>query len=131
MGRLQRVERGSDRQQLQEPSGYQLRPTDHGLAATGGSDPEKQVHVISKVSSAAMRIEITDQGKGFDPESLPDPLASENLLRPNGRGIFFMKRYMDDIDHTFKPGVGMVVTLKKRVTMGASGLGQVEEEDEE
>ncbi len=39
-----------------------------------------------------------DQGEGFDPEEIADPLAPENLLKASGRGIFFMRSFMDDVD---------------------------------
>lgn len=40
---------------------------------------------------------IKDQGSGFDPESIPDPTAPENLLKENGRGIFLMKNLSDEV----------------------------------
>jgi serine/threonine-protein kinase RsbW len=42
-------------------------------------------------------IRIADQGKGLDPDTLPDPLAPENLLRGSGRGIFLIRSFMDDV----------------------------------
>ena len=42
-------------------------------------------------------IKVRDHGEGFDPEQLPDPLAPENLLKASGRGIFFMRSFMDDV----------------------------------
>ena len=38
-----------------------------------------------------------DHGQGFDPGSVPNPVAPENLLKADGRGIFFMKQFMDDV----------------------------------
>lgn len=38
-------------------------------------------------------IEVHDQGEGFNPDTLPDPLAEENLLKPSGRGVFLMKQF--------------------------------------
>ena len=57
-----------------------------------------------------------DEGVGFDPSRLGDPLAPENLLRPNGRGIFYMRSFMDDITYGSGPGGGTLVTLRKRLT---------------
>ena len=50
------------------------------------------------VSKAPDRLTVTvaDEGKGFDINSLPDPLAEENLLNQSGRGIFLMKAFMDE-----------------------------------
>ena len=42
-------------------------------------------------------ITIRDQGKGLDPEKIPDPLAPENLLKQSGRGIFLMRSLMDEV----------------------------------
>ncbi len=91
-------------------------------------DPEKTVRVDLDLEGRDVVIQVTDEGKGFDPESLPDPLASENLLRPTGRGIFLMKRYLDEIDYEFKPGVGTVLTLRKRLPAGPTDATQQEEE---
>ena len=42
-------------------------------------------------------VRVRDQGEGFDPEEVADPLAPENLLKSSGRGIFFMRSFMDDV----------------------------------
>jgi serine/threonine-protein kinase RsbW len=59
-------------------------------------------------------IRIRDHGEGFDPEALPDPLAPENLLKASGRGIFFMRSFMDDVQIQRAPGGGMEVRMVKR-----------------
>jgi serine/threonine-protein kinase RsbW len=79
-------------------------------------DPRKRVEIEVRVGGVEVEIRITDEGKGFDPQGLPDPLAPENLMRPNGRGILFMQRFMDDIEYTFLSEGGTVVTLRKRIT---------------
>src|SRR5262245_12325112 len=61
-------------------------------------DASKSVEVVFLVPSDRLEIRIRDEGPGFDPRSLPDPLAPENLLRPGGRGVFLIRRYMDDVD---------------------------------
>jgi serine/threonine-protein kinase RsbW len=58
-------------------------------------------------------IRISDEGEGFDPESLPDPLAPENLLRTSGRGIFLIRSFMDEFDIRRGESGGMDVTLVK------------------
>ena len=64
-------------------------------------------------------VRVLDQGAGFDPEEIADPLAPENLLKASGRGIFFMKSFMDDV--TLKRGSegGMEVRMVKKLS--ASG----------
>lgn len=79
-------------------------------------NPSKQVHVDLAVEAGELVIRIEDEGMGFDPEHLGDPLAPENLLRPNGRGIFYMKKFMDRIEYGAGPGGGTMVTLRKRIT---------------
>ena len=83
-------------------------------------DPAKQVHVDLTLEGNEghehwLVIRVQDEGRGFDPSDLEDPLAPENLLKPNGRGIFYMKSFMDDIQYGVRPGGGTVVTLRKRV----------------
>ena len=61
-------------------------------------------------------IRVVDQGEGFDLQEVGDPLAPENLLKPNGRGIFYMKSFMDRIEYSSRAdGGGTVVTLRKQI----------------
>lgn len=78
-------------------------------------DPSKQVAVGLRVVSEMLEISVQDQGEGFDPSGVRDPLDTENLLRPDGRGIFYMRRMMDDIEYSFGPNGGTLVTLRKRI----------------
>ena len=61
-------------------------------------------------------VRVLDQGEGFEPEEIADPLAPENLLKASGRGIFFMKSFMDDV--TLKRGSegGMEVRMVKKLS---------------
>jgi serine/threonine-protein kinase RsbW len=77
-------------------------------------DPTKQVQVDLTIEGETLVIRVQDEGRGFDPTHLEDPLAPENLLKPNGRGIFYMKSFMDDVQYGVRPGGGTVVTLRKR-----------------
>lgn len=77
--------------------------------------PEKRVEVEVRLDGIDIEIRVTDQGRGFDPAQVRDPCAAENLLRPGGRGILFMRQFMDDIDYTFLDEGGTVVTLRKRL----------------
>ncbi len=56
-------------------------------------------------------IAIRDEGRGFDPKSLPDPTDLENLDRPCGRGVMLMRAFMDDVQYN---DTGNEVTLTKR-----------------
>jgi serine/threonine-protein kinase RsbW len=60
-------------------------------------------------------IVVQDQGEGFDVEEIADPLAPENLLKSSGRGIFFMRSFMDDVQLARLPDGGMEVRMVKRL----------------
>jgi serine/threonine-protein kinase RsbW len=82
-------------------------------------NPEKRVFVRMKVEPAGrLAIEVEDEGDGFDPSRLTDPTSPENLLRESGRGVFYMRHFMDEV--TFSPGgrggtrVALVKNLQAR-----------------
>ena len=78
-------------------------------------DPAKQVHVAYELNDEALRIKIADEGPGLDPDSVPDPLAPENILRSSGRGIFLMRAIMDEVHfHQLNPGTEIEM-IKYRV----------------
>lgn len=83
-------------------------------------DAEKRVDVELTFADGYVDIVVTDQGSGFEPEKVRDPLAPENLFKTNGRGIFYMKRFMDDVSYSAGPGGGTVVTLRKRIAPAAA-----------
>ena len=64
---------------------------------------------------------VSDQGEGFDPDALPDPLAPENLLKDSGRGIFFMRSFMDDVQIRRGANGGMEVRMLKRFPAATAG----------
>lgn len=62
-----------------------------------GFDMNKLVKVEAKFLENKAEIKITDQGRGFNHQKLPNPTAPENLYKPRGRGIYMMHRLMDEI----------------------------------
>ncbi len=76
-------------------------------------DPNKAVDIIFTLSQESLRVEVRDQGEGFDPSDLPDPLDPLNLLNPAGRGILYMRTFMDNVEYLRHPEGGMVVTMSK------------------
>lgn len=60
-------------------------------------DANKSVTAAFETTAEALTIRISDQGKGLDPETIPDPLAPENILRGSGRGIFLIRAFMDEV----------------------------------
>jgi serine/threonine-protein kinase RsbW len=77
------------------------------------SSPDKQVDVRFITERAALTVFVRDYGAGFDPSQLPDPTASDNLLNPTGRGIFYMRTFMDEVEHSIHPTGGSLVRMKK------------------
>jgi serine/threonine-protein kinase RsbW len=62
-------------------------------------DWTKPIIVRYHTSDHGIAAEIEDQGVGFDPAQVPDPLAPENLERPSGRGLLLMRTYMSHVCH--------------------------------
>jgi serine/threonine-protein kinase RsbW len=77
-------------------------------------DPQKSVDIRFTVGVDALRVTVRDYGEGFDPSSLPDPLDPNNLLNPAGRGILYMRTFMDSVEYGRHPESGMVVSMTKR-----------------
>ena len=61
-------------------------------------------------------VRVLDQGEGFDPQEIADPLAPENLLKASGRGIFFMRSFMDDVTLKRRSEGGMEVRMVKKLS---------------
>jgi len=77
-------------------------------------DDNKTVDIVLKSSPDAVEISVHDQGPGFNPEDVPDPTAKENILKTSGRGIFFMRTFMDEVDWLIRPEGGTTVRMLKR-----------------
>lgn len=83
-------------------------------------DPAKHVHVrfafVPAEAPEFLEVRVQDEGDGFDPEEIGDPLAPENILKSSGRGIFFMRNFMDDVELRRRPEGGMEVRMRKRLS---------------
>jgi serine/threonine-protein kinase RsbW len=64
-------------------------------------------------------VRVLDEGAGFDPEEVADPLAPENILKSSGRGIFFMRSFMDDVSLRRGAAGGMEVRMVKKLATSA------------
>jgi serine/threonine-protein kinase RsbW len=62
-------------------------------------------------------VEVLDQGEGFEPDTVGNPLDPQNILKSSGRGIFFMRNFMDDVVIKRRPEGGMSVRMTKRVAI--------------
>jgi serine/threonine-protein kinase RsbW len=78
-------------------------------------DESKQVSIVFVAHDDRLEVSVRDQGAGFDPRGLPDPLAEQNLLKPSGRGIFLMRSYMDEVDLSRAREPGATVRMVKRL----------------
>ncbi len=75
------------------------------------NDPDKLVHIVFTVDQEKIELRIIDQGSGFNPDRLKDPLAPENLLNESGRGIFLIRNLMDGLEFKFSDtGTETIVT---------------------
>jgi serine/threonine-protein kinase RsbW len=77
---------------------------------------KKRVHLSVETTPTSLIVTIGDEGEGFDMDSLPDPLAEENLLRQSGRGLLLIRAFMDDFDLHPRPGGGTEVRIVKNVS---------------
>lgn len=77
-------------------------------------DEGKRVQLVFTLHPKALEVTVRDEGQGFDPQSIPSPVAPENLLKADGRGIFFMRSFMDEVAYDFPRGGGTVVRMLKR-----------------
>jgi serine/threonine-protein kinase RsbW len=84
------------------------------------NDSSKHVFVEFEgdVHEPELLIRVRDQGTGFDPTTLADPLAPENLLKASGRGIFLIRNFMDDVQLQRAPEGGMEIRMIKRAQRG-------------
>jgi serine/threonine-protein kinase RsbW len=82
-------------------------------------DYQKVVHVefvfTPRKSPTELVIRVVDEGEGFEPGEVANPLAPENLLKSSGRGIFFMRSFMDDLSLRRRPEGGMEVRMVKKL----------------
>lgn len=77
-------------------------------------NPALRIEVSLENTGKDLVITIADQGRGFDPGTIPDPLAPENLLRGTGRGIFLIRSLMDEV-HFRQLHPGTELTLVKHL----------------
>jgi serine/threonine-protein kinase RsbW len=86
-----------------------------------GNREDRSKHVTVEFVLAPHRhperflVSVMDEGEGFDPGQVGDPLAPENVLKSSGRGIFFMRSFMDDVSIERRPEGGMAVRMSKKL----------------
>ncbi len=75
-------------------------------------DVKKEVKVTFEPCTQYIEIRIHDQGSGVDLESIPDPTLPENLLKPGGRGVYYMRQVMDFVE-LIREEAGSTLVLRK------------------
>src|SRR5512147_1275552 len=73
----------------------------------------KRVHLQVLKGDDRITITVADEGNGFEPKSIPDPLAEENLLQQSGRGILLIRAFVDDYQMQRLVPAGTEVKLVK------------------
>ena len=87
-------------------------------------DASKRIEVSFEQDDGLFRVRVRDQGPGFDWTHTSNPLDRENIFRTSGRGIFFMKHFVDKVEFQRRQGKGTEVVLEKRVKQaGRAGRG--------
>lgn len=86
----------------------------HGAAG----DPASRVEIGFRLEGLQLTVTVADSGQGFDPDSIPDPTAPQNLMQTSGRGIFYMRRFMDSVEIDSQPGRGTLVTMSRILKPG-------------
>jgi len=78
-------------------------------------DPHRSVMICYRIQDREITIRVEDEGEGFDLSSVPDPTDPGYLLRPSGRGIFYMRQFMSRVEFGRTPGGGTVVEMARRL----------------
>ena len=79
-------------------------------------DESKYVTVQCRLDGDQFWASVADEGEGFDPEEVANPLDPENMLKSSGRGIFFMRNFMDEVTIARRPEGGMAVHMVKKLS---------------
>ncbi len=77
-------------------------------------DKQKQVRIKFLFEKERLTVKVKDQGEGFDPNKISDPLAPENLLKESGRGIFILSSLMDEVKFNFDQNGTEIILVKEK-----------------
>jgi serine/threonine-protein kinase RsbW len=83
-------------------------------------DPRKRVRVQARLSLEEILVQVTDEGRGFDPEKVRDPTLPTNRMRSEGRGIFLIRKLMDRVEFN-ETGNSITMVLLNRAVVAAEG----------
>ncbi len=80
-----------------------------------GQDETKPIDLSFVRTQSNFEIRVRDRGKGFNPDGVADPTAPQNLMKASGRGILFMRAYMDEVEYTTHADGGTIVRMMKKL----------------
>ena len=90
--------------------------TTNAIIHANKCDLSKLVTIRAHIEDSKLIVKVKDEGKGFDPSTVPDPTQPENLLKDSGRGVYLMKVYMDEVRYNMTPTgteTILILNLKK------------------
>ena len=90
--------------------------TTNAIIHANKCDLSKLVTIRAHIEDSKLIVKVKDEGKGFDPSTVPDPTQPENLLKDSGRGVYLMKVYMDEVKYNMTPTgteTILILNLKK------------------
>ena len=91
----------------------------HGNREDYGKLVTVEFSIAPEAAPTEFVVRVLDEGEGFEPQEVADPLAPENILKSSGRGIFFMRSFMDDVTLQRRSEGGMEVCMRKKLATGA------------
>ena len=75
------------------------------------NDKSKHVYINIKIKESNLEASIRDEGNGFKPDQIGDPLDPQNLMKESGRGIFLIEKLTDSLDYNFlENGTEIIIT---------------------
>ncbi len=85
-------------------------------------DMNKRVSIRFEIEPDRLAISVKDQGQGFRADELPNPLDSDNLLKPSGRGVFFIRTFMDEVEFRTLSHGGTEVHMVKKISSNKESI---------
>jgi serine/threonine-protein kinase RsbW len=76
-------------------------------------DPARTVRVEVGLSRRQVAIRVIDEGDGFDPDSVPDPTLPPHLTRAGGRGLFLIRKLMDEVEYNERGNAVRLLLLRE------------------
>ncbi|GAB5407900.1 MAG: hypothetical protein BalsKO_02650 [Balneolaceae bacterium] len=83
----------------------------NGVVHGNQLDPSKKVVITAESDGKKLNFTSKDEGPGFNPDDVADPLAEENLLKTSGRGVFLMKEYAEEVEYQ-ESGTKLILRFK-------------------